>query len=191
MGSADDVVLAVECGFVVGVRGDHARLTRRSASRLRGVGLALTNRGFQSMFLYRLSHALWRRQVPLLPMLFTRVAQHLFAVDIAYTAKLGPGIVIFHGFGIVVGGGVEIEGDCSIYQGVTLGDRGSEWVASTRVDGHPKIGRDVTFGAGAKVLGPVPVGSNSVIGANAVVLKAVPPNSIVAGVPARVVGHRG
>ena len=182
--------VAVECGFFAGVRGDYGRLTRRTPSRARRAAQAATNRGFHALLLHRASRRLWRWRVPLLPSVCTRVMQHLFAVDIATTARLGPGVVIVHGFGVVIGSEVEIEGECSIFQGVTLGDRGSEWVGSDRTDGHPKVGRGVIFGAGAKVLGPVRVGSGSVIGANAVVLQDVPPGGVAAGVPARIVGRR-
>jgi len=153
-------------------------------------GTLLTNRGLQSILLYRLSHALWERHVPILPLLFTRVAQILYGIDIAYQSELGPGIVIVHGVGLVIGSQTKIEGDCCLYQGVTLGDRGSEWVGSNRPDGHPIIEAGVMFGAGAKVLGPIRVGRNSIIGANAVVTHDVPPNSIVVGVPGRVIGTR-
>jgi serine O-acetyltransferase len=172
------------------IRADIARLVKGRPSRLKSLGLVLTNRGLQSIVLYRLSHLLWKRRVPLLPLILTRLAQHLFAVDISYRADLGPGIVIVHGFGLVVGGETIIEGDCCLFHGVTLGDRGSEWVSSNRTDGHPTIEPNVMVGAGAKILGPIRIGRNSVIGANAVVLQDVPPNSIVAGVPGRVVGQR-
>jgi serine O-acetyltransferase len=165
-------------------------LCRGHASRGKALVVVLTNRGFHSILLYRLAHAMWKWRVPVLPMIFSRMAQHLFAVDISYKARLGPGIVIVHGFGVVIGSDVEIDGDCCIFHGVTLGDRGSEWVNSDRVDGHPRIGREVMFGAGAKVLGPIRIGDNCVIGANAVVLSDLPPDSVAAGIPAKVVGRR-
>lgn len=142
------------------------------------------------MIYYRLAHTLWRWKIPLLPLLLSRLAQFFFAVDIAPQADLGPGIVIVHGFGLVIGTEVRIEGDCCLFHGVTLGDRGSEWVGSTRRDGHPTLDRNVMVGAGAKILGPIHIGESSVIGANAVVLEDVPPYSIVAGIPAKVVGRR-
>lgn len=177
-------------GFVQGLRADAKLLTRGHTSTLKRFVLMLANRGMQTVFLYRMSHALWKWRVPALPMILMRVAQHLFAVDIDYRAELGPGVVIVHGFGVVIGNRVRIEGDCCIYHGVTLGNRGSEWVGSEREDGQPVVERGCMFGAGAKILGPVRIGRNSVIGANAVVLKDVPPCSVVAGIPARVIGER-
>lgn len=171
-------------------RRDVARLLRSAASPRQTLRVVLTNRGLQAITLYRLSHLLWRKRVPLLPLALTRLAQTLFAIDIAFQAELGPGVVIVHGFGLVIGSEVVLEGDCFLYHGVTLGDRGSEWVGSDRPDGHPVVEKNVMIGAGAKVLGPIRIGRGSIIGANAVVLRDVPPLSIVAGIPARVVGQR-
>jgi serine O-acetyltransferase len=177
-------------GFWTCLRRDIVRLTRGHAGRLTAIRVTLTNRGLQSVILYRLARACWKSHLPLLPMLLSRMAQHLFAVDISYKAELGPGIVIVHCFGVVIGSDTKVEGDCCIFHGVTLGDRGSEWVNSDREDGHPRVGREVMFGAGAKVLGPITIGDNCVIGANAVVLSDVPANSVAAGIPARVVATR-
>ena len=177
-------------GLSYALRRDVARLVRKVPTRGQAARVILTNRGFQAIILYRLSRALWQRGVPLLPLVLTRLAQSLFAVDIAYQADLGPGIVIVHGFGLVIGSETVIEGDCCLFHGVTLGDRGSEWVGSSRPDGHPTLETNVMVGAGAKILGPIRIGRSSIIGANAVVLRDVPPFSIMAGVPARIVGQR-
>ena len=177
-------------GFAESVRQDIRWLVKGHPSRRKALTVILTNRGLQAVVLYRISRALWLRRVPLIPMVLTRIAQHLFAVDISFQADLGPGIVIVHGFGLVIGGGTQIDGNCCLFHGVTLGDRGSEWVGSDRTDGHPSLGKGVMVGAGAKILGPVHIGQNSVIGANAVVLRDVPADSIAAGVPARVIGKR-
>lgn len=171
-------------------RRDVARLLRSAPTRSQTARVVLTNRGLQAITLYRLSRLLWQKRVPLVPLILTRLAQTLFAIDIAYEADLGPGMVIVHGVGLVIGSEVVIEGDCFLYHGVTLGDRGSEWVGSSRKDGHPTLEKNVMVGAGAKVLGPIRIGRGSIIGANAVVLHDVPPLSIVAGIPARVVGQR-
>lgn len=172
------------------LRSDTAKLTRSRNKTSIILGTLMTNRGLQSILLYRFSHALWRRRVPVLPLVFTRIAQILYGIDISYQAYLGPGIVIVHGVGLVIGSQTKIEGDCCLYQGVTLGDRGSEWVGSSRADGHPIVETGVMFGAGSKVLGPIRIGRNSIIGANAVVTHDVPPNSIVVGVPGQVIGTR-
>lgn len=172
------------------LRQDFKLLTRTRKSRLAKWGFAFINRGMQVVFLYRVSHKMWQAGIPLVSAVLSRLAQHLYSVDIDYHARLGPGIVIFHGFGIVIGCEVVMEGNCWLFHGVTFGDRGTEWIGSDALDGHPWIGKGCMFGAGAKILGPLTIGNNSVIGANAVVLKDVPPNSIVAGIPGRVVGTR-
>jgi len=177
-------------GMFACLKADLKLLCRGRDSFAHRVAAVLTNRGFHAIFLYRISHALWMAHIPLLPLIFTRFAQTFYAVDIAPQAKLGPGIVIVHGFGVVIGRNTRIEGDCCIFHGVTFGDRGSEWTGVQIPDGHPTVERSCMFGAGAKVLGPVTVGRNSIVGANAVVNKSLPPNSIAVGVPARVVGER-
>lgn len=177
------------------IRGDVARLVRGTSAYggplppLRIAAAFVSNRGLQALLLYRLSHHLWRRGIPGLPMLLSRVAQIVFSVDIDYKAQLGPGISLVHCFGIVIGGGARLEGDSSLFHGVTLGDRGSEWVGSSRPDGHPTLERGLIIGAGAKILGPIRVGKHSVIGANAVLMEDVPPCSVVAGIPGRVVSR--
>jgi serine O-acetyltransferase len=177
-------------GLFACLRQDAKRLLHGRDSRLQAIRVMLTNRGMQAILLYRLANVCWKNRIPLLPLLFSRIAQTFLAIDISHKCRLGPGIVIVHGFGVVIGSDVEIAGDCCIFHGVTLGDRGSEWVNSDRTDGHPRVGREVMFGAGAKVLGPITIGDNCVIGANAVVLTDVPPDSVAAGIPAKVVSRR-
>jgi serine O-acetyltransferase len=177
-------------GLFACLRADLKLLCRGRDSLVHRVAAVLTNRGFHAILLYRLARAFWKAHIPLLPLILTRFAQTFYAVDIAPQASLGPGIVIVHGFGVVIGRNTRIEGDCCIFHGVTFGDRGSEWTGVQIPDGHPTVERSCMFGAGAKVLGPVTIGRNSIVGANAVVNKSVPPNSIAVGVPARVVGER-
>jgi serine O-acetyltransferase len=150
----------------------------------------LTNRGFQAIFLYRLARQFLKAHIPLVPLILSRLAQFLYAIDISPHAQLGPGIVIVHGFGVVIGAETRIHGDCCIYHGVTFGDRGSEWTGSQIPDGHPTVEPACMFGAGAKILGPITIGRNCVIGANAVVNHTLPANSIAAGIPAKVIGTR-
>jgi serine O-acetyltransferase len=110
----------------------------------------------------------------------------VFQVDINPRVPLGRGIFIDHGTGVVVGETAVIEDDVSILQNVTLGGTGKE-----TGDRHPKIRRGVLIGAGAEILGNIEIGRCSRVAAGSVVLKAVPPNTTVAGVPAKVVGQAG
>jgi serine O-acetyltransferase len=113
-------------------------------------------------------------------------SSRIFAVDINPSAKIGKGIMFDHGTGIVIGETATIGDNCSLLQGVTLGGTGKE-----TGDRHPKIGDNVMIGAGAKVLGNIRVGNCSRVASGSVVLKEVPPQTTVAGVPAKVVGPAG
>jgi serine O-acetyltransferase len=104
--------------------------------------------------------------------------------SISDTASIGPGFVIAHVGGIVIGGGVTIGTDCDIRQGITIGGSGKKHFEGRY---HPKIGNEVRLGAGAKLIGPISIGDGCFIGANAVVTKDVPANAVVVGVPGRVI----
>lgn len=172
------------------LKADAAMVARHHDGRLKQAAVVVLSRGMQAVFLYRVSRALWRVGVPGVPAALTRTSQHLYGVDIAPSAAIGPGLVLVHCFGTVVGSAVRIAGNCVIFHGVTLGDRGSEWVGTRREDGHPTVGRGCILGAGAKVLGPVTIGDNCVVGANSVVNCDIPSNSVAAGLPARVINTR-
>jgi len=106
----------------------------------------------------------------------------LTGVEIHPGAKIGKGLFIDHGMGVVIGETAEVGDNCTIYHNVTLGGTGKD-----KGKRHPTIGNNVLISTGAKVLGPFKVGDNSRIGANAVVLNEVEPNTTVVGVPGRAV----
>ena len=107
-------------------------------------------------------------------------------IEIHPGAKIGKGILIDHGMGVVIGETVIMGDNCTIYQGVTLGGTGKH-----KGKRHPTLGNNVLVGAGAKILGPFTVGDNSKIAANAVVLDEVPPNCTAVGIPARIIKRDG
>ena len=111
----------------------------------------------------------------------SRVSQ-LFSVDIHPAARLGRGIMLDHGTGIVIGETAVVEDDVSIMQDVTLGGTGKE-----AGDRHPKIRRGVLLSLGAKILGNIEIGEYSRVGAGSVVLKSIPAGCTAVGVPARLV----
>ncbi|MFQ5525932.1 MAG: serine O-acetyltransferase EpsC [Thermoanaerobaculia bacterium] len=134
--------------------------------------------GFQALIAHRSAHTLKRWGVPLLPALLRRWSIGACAIDIVPKADIGGGCYIPHGVGIVIGGTSVVGEDCTILQGVTLGE------ARFSTSDCPRIGNRVVLGAGAKVLGGIAVGDDSFIGANSVVLDDVPPGSVAVGAPA-------
>lgn len=144
--------------------------------------------GVQALLAHRLSHALVRAGVPMLPRLIATAARSLTGIEIHPAADIGPGLFIDHGMGVVIGETAKLEADVTIYQGVTLG--GTGFATGKR---HPTVESCVTIGSGAKLLGPIVVGHGAKIGANTVVIHDVPPNSTVVGIPGhpvRVEGRR-
>ena len=146
----------------------------------------LTYSGFHALQLHRVAHWLHQHDHPLLARIISQLNRMLTQVEIHPAAKIGAGLFIDHGSGVVIGETAEIGNDVTILQGVTLGGTGK--TAGKR---HPTIEDGVSIGTGAKLLGGFTVGTGSKIGANAVVLHDVPPNSTVVGVPGRVVMQNG
>lgn len=143
---------------------------------------ALCYPGLHAIWLHRIAHKLYLKGWVMLPRLINTFSRFLTGIDIHPGAKLGPGLFIDHGMGLVIGETAELGSNITLYQGVTLGGTGKE-----KGKRHPTIGDNVVVSSGAKVLGSFTVGSNSKIGAGSVVLKEVPPNSVVVGVPGRIV----
>lgn len=140
-------------------------------------------KGFHALQAYRIAHAYWNEgRQPLALYLQSRISE-VFAVDIHPGARIGKGIMFDHATSVVIGETAVVGDDFSMLHEVTLGGSGKEGG-----DRHPKIGRGVMIGAGAKVLGNIKVGEGAKIGAGSVVLKEVPPHTTVAGVPAQPVG---
>lgn len=103
-------------------------------------------------------------------------------IEIHPGTTIGRRFFIDHGMGVVIGETAEIGDNVTLYHGVTLG--GTTW---KKVKRHPTIGNNVVVGTGAKILGPVKIGDNTRIGANSVVVSEIPSNSIVVGIPGKVV----
>lgn len=135
-----------------------------------------------ALFWHRIAHRLLKLKMKFLARLISQLTRFFTGIEIHPGAKIGKGVFIDHGMGVIIGETAEVGDGCTIYQGVTLGGTGKD--VGKR---HPTIGKNVMIGAGAKVLGPFTVGDNSKIAANAVVLHPVPPNCTCVGVPARVV----
>lgn len=147
---------------------------------------ALCYPGLHAIWLHRIAHYFYNKKYTLLARLVNTFARFLTNIDIHPGAKLGEGLFIDHGLGVVIGETTIIGKNVTMYQGVTLGGTGK---ASGKR--HPTIGNNVVISSGAKVLGSFTVGDNSKIGAGSVVLKEVPPNAVVVGIPGRVVVQDG
>jgi serine O-acetyltransferase len=140
-------------------------------------------KGFKGLQAYRVAHALWQEERTGVARLLQSRSNDAFAMDIHPAARIGRGIFIDHGTGIVIGETSVVEDDVSILQSVTLGGTGK-----ASGDRHPKVRRGVMIGAGAKILGNIEIGEGSKVAAGSVVLAPVAPHTTVAGVPARPVG---
>jgi serine O-acetyltransferase len=139
--------------------------------------------GLHALTWHRLvTHRLWRAGWRWLARWLAHWGRWLTGIEIHPGATIGRRVFIDHGMGVVIGETAEIEDDCTLYHGVTLG--GTSWNKGKR---HPTLGPGVVIGAGAKVLGPIMVGAGAKIGSNAVVVRDVPPGATAVGIPARVV----
>lgn len=115
--------------------------------------------------------------------LLFRIVETLTGISLPKSAVIGGGLRIWHFGGIFINPGVVIGRNCTLRQGVTIGNR---------TDGGPVpvIGDDVEFGAYAQVLGGIKLGNRCKIGAMALVIKDVPDDATAIGVPARVINSK-
>lgn len=140
-------------------------------------------KGFHALESYRVANWLWHQgRKPLALYLQNRISE-IFAIDIHPAATIGKGILFDHGTSIVIGETAVVEDNVSMLHEVTLGGTGKECG-----DRHPKVGKGVLIGAGAKILGNVRIGDGAKIGAGSVVLHEVPAHKTVVGIPANIVG---
>lgn len=139
--------------------------------------------GLHALILHRPAHLFWQRGWLLTGRFLSHLGRFFTGIEIHPGAKIGRGVVIDHGMGVVIGETAEVGDDVLIYMGVVLGG-----TALTNVKRHPTIGKGVIVGTGASVLGPITVGDYAKIGAGAVVVRDVPPGATVVGVPGRIAG---
>jgi len=164
-----------------------AAAERDPAARSVGRGEMLaTYGGVQALLSHRVSHALYEAGVPLAPRALANVTKVVTGIEIHPAARIGRGLFIDHGSGVVIGETAEVGDDVTIYQGVTLGGTGFQ-----RGKRHPTVGNGSIIGAGAKLLGPIAVGRGAKVGANSVIIHDVPPNSTVVGNPGHPVRVEG
>jgi serine O-acetyltransferase len=164
------------------VRNDIRAILDRDPAARNALEVILCYPGFHALIIHRMAHRLFKMRLKLLARMLSQFNRFITGIEIHPGAKIGKGLFIDHGMGVVIGETAEIGDNVTIYQGATLGGTGKE--SGKR---HPTIGDNVVISCGAKVLGPFKVGDNSKIGAGAVVLKEIPPNCTVVGVPGRIV----
>ncbi len=165
---------------------DIKSILERDPAARNGLEVFLLYPGFHAVMWHRISHCLYKAHFKGLARAVSQLVRFFTGVEIHPGARIGKGLFIDHGMGVVIGETTIIGDNCTIYQGVTLGGTGKE-----KGKRHPTLGNNVMVGSGAKVLGPFTVGDNSKIAAGAVVLNEVPPGSTCVGVPARIVKQDG
>jgi serine O-acetyltransferase len=165
-----------------------ARARDPAAQGVSPVEILATWPGIHALLSHRVAHALHEAGMPLAPRSMSVFTRAVTGIEIHPAAKIGRGLFIDHGSGVVIGETARIGDDVTLYQGVTLGGTGFQ--TGKR---HPTVEDNVTIGSGAKLLGPITIGHGAKIGANSVVITDVPPNATVVGNPGhpvRVDGRR-
>ena len=142
--------------------------------------------GLHALLFHRAAHRLYNKGLVIFPRLVSQFSRFVTGIEIHPGAKIGEGLFIDHGTGVVIGETSEVGNNVTIYQGVTLGGTGKE-----KGKRHPTVGNNVVISAGAKVLGNIKIGDNAKIGAGSVVLRDVPPNTTVVGIPGKIVIRDG
>ena len=138
------------------------------------------NTEHRAVVAYRVYSHIYRKYSKFFGYFLYQYSKKKYNVDIAPTASIGTGFEIVHIGAIVIGRNVIIGKNVKVQSCVTIG-------MQELPDLMPKIGNNVYIGTGAKILGDVEIGDTCKIGANSVVIKSFPANSVIAGVPAKVI----
>ena len=168
------------------IRRDVAAAMERDPAARSRLEVVLCYPGVHALACHRLAHRLWGAGWLLTARLVSHVSRFLTGIEIHPGARIGAGVFIDHGMGVVIGETAEVGDDVTLYQGVTLGGTNLK-----REKRHPTLDRNVVVGTGAAVMGALRVGEGARIGAGSVVVAEVPPNSVVVGVPGKVIYRDG
>jgi serine O-acetyltransferase len=144
--------------------------------------VALVYPGLHALWVHRGAHALWQNNVKLGARMVSHVNRFFTGIEIHPAARIGRGVFIDHGMGIVIGETATVGDGCILYKGVVLGGTSLE-----RKVRHPQVGDNVVIGSNACILGAIHVGNHARIGSGSVVVTDVAPEATVVGVPARVI----
>ncbi|GBD12982.1 Serine acetyltransferase [bacterium HR24] len=171
-------------GLLQSIKRDIQAALERDPAATSALEVVLCYPGFHARQFHRLAHWLYNRRLRLLARIVSHVGRAVTGIEIHPGARIGEGLFIDHGMGVVIGETTEIGDNCHLYQGVTLGG-----TSTKRTKRHPTLGNNVVVGAGAQIIGAVRIGDNARIGAGSVVVSDVPPNATVVGVPGHVVAY--
>ncbi|KAG5394241.1 hypothetical protein IGI04_024204 [Brassica rapa subsp. trilocularis] len=175
-------VMMHDKGIQRSIRHDIQAFKDRDPACLSYSSAILHMKGYHALQAYRVAHKLWNQGRTLLALALQSRISEVFGIDIHPAAKIGEGILLDHGTGVVIGETAVISNRVSILHGVTLGGTGKE-----TGDRHPKIGEGALLGACVTVLGNISIGVGAMVAAGSLVLKDVPPHSVVAGNPAKLI----
>ena len=167
------------------IRQDLYVVTVRDSSIGTAMEAILFHKGFHALVCYRVGHRLWQANRTGLAYYIQSTVSRIYAADIHPACRMGSGIYLRVGVGVVIGETAVLGNDVSIFEGVTLGGTGKE-----SGDRHPKVGNGVVIFNSGAVLGNIHVGEGSIVSANSIVTKALPPLAIVSGVPAKLQSYR-
>jgi serine O-acetyltransferase len=185
----DEVIATPPSEHTEGTRGllidaiEDIRAVRRADPAARTpLEVVLTYPGLHALWYHRVAHRLWKDGRVLLARMISHLSRHYTGIEIHPGATIGRRVFIDHGMGVVIGETAVIGDDCLIYKGVVLGG-----TTLSRTKRHPTLGKGVTVGSNACILGAVNIGDGARIGSGSVVIKDVAPGATVVGIPGRVV----
>lgn len=144
-------------------------------------------KGLLICVLYRFAHSTlyyptFLRPIRLLIVaIYKLLTEYILGTEIHWRAQIGPGLRVYHGYGLVVHSNAKIGANCTLRQGVTLGSKDEHGFNT------PVIGDDVNIGVSAILIGNISIGDSVIIGAGTVVISDVPANAIVVGNPGKVI----
>ena len=173
-------------GFIKEIRKDLRSVMERDPAAGSELEVLLTYSGVHAVIVHRAAHWFYKHGHKVIARIISQTMRGITGIEIHPGAKIGKGLLIDHGSGVVIGETAEIGDYCLLYQGCTLGGTGKDHGKR-----HPTLGNNVMVGAGAKILGPFKVGDNAKIAANSVVLREVPPDCTVVGIPGHIARVHG
>jgi len=142
------------------IRRDVRAVLERDPAARSTLEVVLCYPGVHALAFHRIAHAIWRRGWRIPARVLSQVARFLTGIEIHPAAKIGSGLFIDHGMGVVIGETAEVGENVTLLQGVTLGG-----TSLKREKRHPTLGDNVVVGAGAKIIGAFKIGDGSRIGA--------------------------